>query len=121
MAKHNETGKEGELAAANLLRSKGFEIVATNYRFQKAEIDIIAIWQNILVFVEVKTRSNLTFGLPEQFVNKKKQQLMAQTAAFYLEENNLSCEVRFDVISIHKTPKGLELLHIEDAFFPIAD
>lgn len=119
MAKHIETGKEGEIAAVNFLRSKGFEIVATNFRYQKAEIDIIAFCNNTLVFVEVKTRSNISYGFPEEFVNKKKQQLMAQTAAFYLEEHNLSCEVRFDVISIHKTPTGLVLHHFQDAFFPI--
>ena len=72
MALHNETGKQGEVAAANLLRSKGFEVLVTNYRFQKAEIDIIAILQSTVVFVEVKTRSSEKFGFPEEAVHKKK-------------------------------------------------
>ena len=121
MALHNETGKQGEVAAANLLRSKGFEVLVTNYRFQKAEIDIIATLQGTVVFVEVKTRSSEKFGFPEEAVHKKKQQLMALAAAHFMEEHKLSGEIRFDVISVYKTPHHLHLHHIEDAFFPIAE
>jgi putative endonuclease len=119
MSQHLETGKMGERAAADLLRSKGFEILATNYRFKKTEIDIIARKAKLLVFVEVKTRSTVKFGMPEEFVDKKKQSCMAQAAAYYLEQNQIEGEIRFDIIAIHKTLRGMQLHHIEDAFFPI--
>lgn len=119
MAVHNETGKKGEVAAANFLRSKGFEVLATNYRFHKAEIDIIASKDNLLVFVEVKTRSTNWFGFPEQSVDKKKQQLISLAATNYIEENKITTEIRFDVISLTKSASGFDIHHIEDAFFSV--
>lgn len=121
MAQHNETGKKGEIAAANFLTEKGFEILATNYRFKKAEVDIIAKQKSKIVFVEVKTRSSEMFGFPEEFVHKKKQQLIAKAAAQYIEENKIESELRFDIISVIETKNQLEIRHIEDAFFPIGD
>lgn len=121
MAQHNETGKKGEIAAANFLLKKGFEILAANYRFKKAEIDIIAKQNNVITFVEVKTRSTDFFGFPEEFVDKKKQQLIAKAAAQFIEENKILGELRFDIISVIETKEQLEIRHIEDAFFPIGE
>lgn len=72
MAKHNELGKEGEKRAVQYLQDDGYEILDINWTFQKAEIDIIAQKDNYLVIVEVKTRSSLDFGDPQDFVNQKK-------------------------------------------------
>ena len=72
MAQHNELGKFGEEMAVEYLQKNGYEILETNWTFQKAEIDIIAQKENILAIVEVKTRSSIDFGLPQDFVKPKK-------------------------------------------------
>ena len=72
MAEHNELGKLGEELAVEFLRKEGYRILETNWTFQKAEIDILAQKENILAVVEVKTRSSLDFGLPQDFVKPKK-------------------------------------------------
>lgn len=72
MAEHNELGKKGEDLAVAYLLENGYEILDRNWTFQKAEIDIIAKKENILAIIEVKTRSNLDFGLPQDFVKPKK-------------------------------------------------
>jgi len=68
MASHNDLGKKGEQLAAEFLISKGYKIVARNFRFQKAEVDIIARKNNVLAIIEVKTRSSSNFGDPQEFV-----------------------------------------------------
>ena len=72
MAEHNDLGKLGEELAVDFLEKKGYEILETNWVFDKAEIDIIAQKENILAVVEVKTRSTIEFGLPQEFVKPKK-------------------------------------------------
>ena len=75
MAEHNKKGVEGEQIAQNYLSNLGYKILETNWRFQKAEVDIIAKEHNYLVFVEVKCRSSNIFGDPQTFVSEKKQML----------------------------------------------
>ena len=72
MAEHNDLGKQGEALAVEFLQKNGYTILETNWTFQKAEVDIIARKNNFLAVVEVKTRSNIDFGLPQDFVNPKK-------------------------------------------------
>jgi len=117
MAQHNELGKKGEIEAAIFLEKKGYEIVQTNFFFQKAEIDIIAKIGNILAIVEVKTRSSIDFGLPQDFVKPKKIQLLVKAVNEYVIINDLDVEVRFDIIAIHKNGKNFDIEHIEDAFY----
>jgi len=118
MAKHIETGKLGEKMAVLFLKTKGYQILETNWRFEKCEIDIIAQKSGLIVFVEVKTRSTNFFGYPEEYVDKNKQRLMSKAASAYLEANCEDCEMRFDVISITLPKKTHpEIRHIEDAFF----
>ncbi len=117
MAQHNELGKKGEIEAANYLEKKGYQIVQTNFVFQKAEIDIIAKIGNILAIVEVKTRSSIDFGLPQDFVKPKKIQLLVKAVNEYVLVNDLDVEVRFDIIAIHKNGNNLDIEHIEDAFY----
>ena len=78
MAEHNELGKLGEELAVKFLQKNGYAILETNWTFQKAEIDIIAQKNNILAVVEVKTRSSIEFGLPQDFVKPKKIQLLVK-------------------------------------------
>ena len=118
MTNHIETGKQGELAARTFLERKGFEILECNYRYSRAEVDLIAQYENLIVFVEVKARSDDYFGNPEDSVDDKKEELMAEAAENYLAENNLETEVRFDILSVLFKNNGTEIHHIEDAFFP---
>ena len=78
MAEHNELGKLGEELAVDFLEKNGYEILENNWTFQKAEVDIIALKAEVLAVVEVKTRSSLDFGLPQEFVKPKKIQLFVK-------------------------------------------
>lgn len=119
MAQHLKTGKQGEALALSYLQKKGYEILATNWKHRRAEIDIIAKDQKILVFVEVKTRRDDYFGKPEVAVTKRKKTLLTDASIAYMEEIQHDWEIRFDIISIvARTENDVELVHFEDAFFP---
>lgn len=117
MAEHNDLGKLGEELAVEFLRKNGYEILETNWTFQKAEVDIIAKKENTLAIIEVKTRSSLDFGLPQDFVKPKKIQLLVKAVNEYVISNNLDIEVRFDIIAIHKEAKSFAIEHLIDAFY----
>lgn len=117
MAEHNELGKFGEEMAVEFLQKNGYLILDTNWTFQKAEIDIIARKENTLAIVEVKTRSSLEFGLPQDFVKPKKIQLLVKAVDAYVNQRNLDLEVRFDIIAIHKEGKSFVIEHLIDAFY----
>ena len=117
MAEHNELGKLGEELAVKFLQKNGYAILETNWTFQKAEIDIIAQKNNILAVVEVKTRSSIEFGLPQDFVKPKKIQLLVKAVNEYAISNELDVEVRFDIIAIHKEREIYKIEHITDAFY----
>ncbi len=119
MARHNDIGTRGELLARQFLDDKGFEILDENWFFNKAEIDIIAYKDSVIVFVEVKTRSSNYFGEPEDFVDPAKQKLLALAADEYIHLMDHKYEVRFDIISILFNKLGAySIKHIEDAFWP---
>ena len=119
-APHLEKGKAGEALAAAFLEKKGWRIAEQNWRGGRGEIDIIA-WESaqLLVFVEVKTRSGEAFGGPEGAMNARKQHLLAYTAGLYMESIDYEWEIRFDVVAVilHQGVL-LDLRHIEDVFFP---
>lgn len=117
MADHNDLGKQGEDLAVEFLAKNGYEILERNWVFQKAEIDIIAQKETILAVVEVKTRSSLDFGLPQEFVKPKKIQLLVKAMNEYVVENDLDLEIRFDIISVYREGREFKLEHIEDAFY----
>lgn len=117
MASHNEFGKLAEELAEAFLKEKGWEILVKNFRHEKAEIDIIAKEKNEIVVVEVKARSTDAFMLPQDAVNKKKMRLVVKAANYYIEENNIDLETRFDIISVLPDESGkLEITHIKNAF-----
>ena len=118
MAKHNEIGLLGEKLAVNFLTEKGYEILETNWRFKRAEIDIIAKQEDTLVFFEVKTRSSDFFGQPEEFVTSQKEDLMADAAGVYCEQVGHDWAIRFDIIGIVLKKNAPVINHFEDAFFP---
>ncbi|MGH1387313.1 YraN family protein [Kordia sp.] len=117
MATHNELGIEGEKLAVAHLQTHGYEILETNYRFQKAEVDIIAQKKGILAVVEVKTRTSADFGNPEEFVSQKKIKLLVKAVDNYINDNDLDVEVRFDIIAILLQKHDVIINHIEDAFY----
>lgn len=117
MAQHNELGKKGEQLAVDFLLKKGYQIIERNYRFQKAEVDIIAKIKDILAIVEVKTRSTIDFGNPQDFVKPKQIQNLVKTVNEYVNVNELDVEVRFDIIAIVKENKQFRIEHLEDAFY----
>ena len=117
MAQHNDFGNWGEKIAIDFLIKKGYEIKETNWRFQKAEVDIIAQIESTLVAVEVKTRSTDYFGNPQDFINPKKTKLIVKAVDEYVNRHDLDVNVRFDVIAIIKTKNATNIEHLEDAFF----
>lgn len=114
MSEHLKTGSRGEALAADFLLEKGFELVAKNYRYKHAEIDLIVKRDNLLVFVEVKTRKSSSFGEPESFVDEKKAAKIFEGADHYIFENNWNGNIRFDIISV-KLEAVPVIEHFEDA------
>lgn len=117
MAYHNELGKIGEKLAETYLLSKGYEIVCKNYFFQKAEIDIIAKHDNMMVCVEVKTRNSDFFGDPQDFVKPSKIKLLVKAMDAFIIENDIELETRFDIIAVLKNKTTEQLTHYENAFY----
>ena len=111
--------KIGESLAAKHLKARGCEILARNYRALRGEIDLIVQDGEFTVFVEVKTRRSLKFGVPQAAVTWQKQRQISKVALAYLQSHNLlDAPCRFDVIAIHLSPqlKLLNLEQIESAF-----
>ena len=117
MAQHNELGEKGEQLAVDFLIKNGYEILERNYRFDKAEVDIIALEHDILAIVEVKTRSSLDFGNPQDFVKPKQIKNLVKAVDAYVIENDLDLEVRFDIIAIVNEKNRFEIEHLKNAFY----
>lgn len=120
MGASNLSGAWGEALAAEYLRKKRYEIVASGYRCRFGEIDLIARNKRFLVFVEVKLRKSSRFAAAGEYVDFRKKSRLRSTAAMYLAENSTSLQPRFDVIEIY-APEGTatvrpEIHHTEDAF-----
>ena len=117
MAQHNQLGKKGEELAVDFLLKKGYEIIERNYRFDKAEVDIIAKKGETLAIIEVKTRSTSDFGDPQDFLKPKQIQRIVKAVDEYVLVNKLDVEVQFDIIGIVKESKGFSIEHLENAFY----
>lgn len=116
MAQHNELGKLGEELAVAFLIKKGYKIKAKNWRYLKAEVDIIVQKENTLIAVEVKTRTSDYFGDPQDFITEKKIKLLVMAMNEYVTSKDLNVEVRFDIIAILKNKKETKIKHLKDAF-----
>ena len=108
----------GEAQVADYLRKNRYRLVAHSYHCRFGEIDLIAMDGKTLCVVEVKTRSNLSMGLPREYVNAAKQERIRKTALFYLSEKELDCPIRFDVAEVYQSGSGaLERIeYIKNAF-----
>ncbi len=116
MADHNDLGKKGEDAAVVMLKSKNYRIVERNWMFHGYEVDVIAENEEFFVFVEVKTRTSVQWGNPEDFVGKSRMRRMIQAADHYLIEKDIEKPARFDIVGAVWNGRDFELEHIEDAF-----
>ncbi|MBS1645235.1 MAG: YraN family protein [Bacteroidetes bacterium] len=117
MGKNRETGTRGEQIAEDYLLAKGYTLLHRNWRTGHKEVDLIAEDDGLLVFLEIKTRSGLGFGYPEESVTEVKQNHLRTAAEAYLEQSSDHKTVRFDVISILLNGTTVaELRHIKDAF-----
>lgn len=121
MAAHNDLGKAGEALAAEFLEASGYTILDRNYRFLKAEVDLIALnfEHPELVFVEVKTRTYTgpSAVLPEESVSQAKQNLIFRAADAYIYEKQMrTVPIRFDIIAVQMHPEHPLIHHIPDAF-----
>ncbi|MCM8757847.1 MAG: YraN family protein [Candidatus Omnitrophica bacterium] len=115
---HNlSLGLRGEESAVDFLKKKGFKILERNFRTNFGQIDIIAKEKNEICFIEVKTRKNFNFGLPQEAVSITKKKRIAKVALAYLKEKRLlNKKVRFDVVSILWDGNIPKIELIRDAF-----
>ena len=117
MAEHNDFGNLAEDLAVEYLEKKNYRIIARNFRYQKAEIDIVAEFDDMIVVTEVKARSYNTVIEPQEAVTKKKIKSIVMCTDFFMQDRTIDKEVRFDIITVLPDEKGvLQLTHIQDAF-----
>ena len=118
MAQHNLLGNKGEMLASRYLLDKGYAVHHHNWRSGHKEIDIIAQQRDILVFVEVKSRTSEEFGNAYDAVDNKKIKLLISAAQAYLQKNHIDLKSRFDIITVIGNNEPYRIEHIEDAFYP---
>lgn len=116
MAAHNKLGKEGEEAASAYLSSRGYRIRHRNWHVGKLELDIIAEKDGELIVVEVKTRRNTRFGLPEEAVTERKIRRIVLATDAYVKRFAIDLPVRFDIITVTGIQPPFSIEHIEEAF-----
>ncbi len=106
-------GRAGEVKASEYLKKKGYKIIKTNYKTYCGEIDVIALDGEYVVFIEVKTRSSLDYGMPSEAVDQRKREKYYRVASEFLQRNKkMDSPCRFDVIEIENG----QINHIIDAF-----
>ncbi len=118
MADHNTLGKDGENAAIEYLVQRGYQILHTNWRKGRYELDIVAKTDEELIVVEVKTRSGFDWMKPEEAVDTRKIRNIVTATDIYIKIFNVDLPARFDIISVVGAYPNFEIDHIEDAFYP---
>ncbi|WP_026999825.1 YraN family protein [Eisenibacter elegans] len=109
-------GSQGETIAIDFLTQKGYRLLSRNYRYRRAEIDLIFSYQDkLLVFVEVKWRKDNGYDLPEETLSDTQIQNIFLAAEHYQEEQQWQGPIRFDIVALRKLPQQLEIIHFEDA------
>lgn len=117
MATHNRTGSYGEELAARYLEEHGFTILDRNWRSGHKELDIVARDEVQLIIVEVKTRTSLEYGNPEDAVTERKIRRIVCAADAYVRKNCIDLPVRFDIITVIEPDGRAKIEHIEEAYF----
>lgn len=111
-------GKWGESLAADFLSKKGYKILARNFRTEYGEIDLIVTREDVLIFVEVKTRTSNEFGYPEDAITKQKREHLLDSAQAYLQNHpEFEGDWRIDVIAIWRKDRNApqQIIHFENA------
>lgn len=114
MNPNKKRGDDAEKIACDYLKQEGYILAEKNFRYKRAEIDLIFKQGETMVFVEVKYRKNEKFGFPEEFVSAGQQERILEAATYYLEMIDWAGAIRFDIIAIDAS---LEITHFEDAFY----
>jgi putative endonuclease len=110
-------GREGERIAELFLKKKGYKLVERNYRCRGGEVDLIVLDRRVVVFVEVKTRTDYGFGSPLEAVEPRKQRRMILAAQLFLHQKKLhERDARFDVVGISWPGTEPLVEHIQNAF-----
>lgn len=112
-----KAGLEAEELARQYLEAKGYQTLAKNYRYQRSEVDLIMKMGNVIVFVEVKMRSNTAYGNPEDFVDDEKTEHFHHVAEYYCDHLAEEADIRFDIVALLKRGNHYQIEHFEDAFF----
>ena len=113
--KRRDTGILGEKLARDFLKKKGYRILETNYRCPEGEIDIVAKQKDCLVFIEVRTKTSLAFGSPEESITAAKMNKLRATAAHFQQtHDNLPPSWRIDMVAVElnkqNKPSRIELI-----------
>lgn len=116
MSEHLELGQKGEELACGWYERKGYRILARNWRLRKLECDLILANSSFVVFAEVKTRSNISFGEPQVFVTHEKQSNLIHLANHYMQMHRIDKEARFDIVSVVIQGETEKIEVFEDAF-----
>ncbi len=114
-------GNVGELASTKYLLKQGYQIIHKNWRHKRLEVDLICKKDDMLIFVEVKTRSSRRYGQPEVFVDAAKQKHLMNAADAYCYTTDYDSEIRFDIIAIdvNQQQEVEDIKHFPDAFYEI--
>lgn len=118
MGKAFELGKKGEAIALSHYQNKGYSLIASNWRFKKLELDLILRKDDLIVFVEVKTRGDDYFGPPESFLSEEQQLRLVEAANQFLIELDENVESRFDILAIIKNKNTERIRQLKDAIKP---
>jgi putative endonuclease len=117
MSEHLALGRKGEDLAAKWLEEKGYKILHRNWRYSRAEVDIIAEKDGVLHFIEIKTRRSLTFGLPEESVDEKKLDTLMDAAEEFLFRFPKWERIQYDVLAIQIRGENVDYFFLEDVYF----
>jgi putative endonuclease len=118
MVPHIAKGKSGEQLAIEYLADKNYNIISSNWKFSRYEIDVIAEKNGVIHFIEVKTRHSNNFGYPEESVDRNKFKNMQKAAAAFLSRFSKEMKIQFDIVAITRIKgKAIEYFLIEDVYY----
>lgn len=118
MAEHNLLGSKGEMLAMRYLQEQGYAIRELNWRSGHKELDIVAQERDVLVFVEVKTRTTDYYGDAADAVTPAKMKNLIVAAEAYIKSKKIDADVRFDIITVVGSGDDCKIEHIPNAFYP---
>ena len=113
-----KAGRNAEMVAAGYLKSRGYRIWKTNWRWGKRELDLVALHRDELVIVEVKSRVGNAVNDPSVVIDQIKERNIVLAAEAFIRLHGCSRPTRFDVIAVIYRSSGMEIEHLENAFYP---